>query len=194
MWIENQDNLDKAQSLASQALSHLKLWGAEKLDQALVQPASRAIEHTAKTVKQAHAAAVDVTSDYVIAPTAKAWNAVAQGVTKKYEGAVAATSRGMENTANAGKRVASTVKAKHDNIVGSVVATAEDVRDVKNGVVRVANHAAEVVKWARDAGMLAFDQGYNPEKYQQMADIKQKPKTKVADKSNKPVWEKKNAG
>ena len=35
--------------------------------------------------------------------------------------------------------------------------------------------------------MLAFDQGYNPEKYQQMADIKQKPKTKVADKSNKPV-------
>ncbi|MCA9378606.1 hypothetical protein KC711_07120 [Candidatus Peregrinibacteria bacterium] len=50
----------------------MKLWGAEKLDQALVQPASRAIENTAKTIKQAHAAAVDATSDYVIAPTAKA--------------------------------------------------------------------------------------------------------------------------
>ena len=158
MWIENQDNLDKAQSLASQALSHLKLWGAEKLDQALVQPASRAIEHTAKTVKQARAAAIDATSDYIIAPTAKAWNAVAQGVTRKYEGAVAATSRGMENTA-------------------------------KN-----MNRAAEVAIGTWQVILDVYDSGANPEKYQQVVDIKQKPKTKVANKPNKPVWEKKNAG
>ena len=169
MWIENQDNLDKAQSLASQALSHLKLWGAEKLDQALVQPASRAIEHTAKTVKQARAAAIDATSDYIIAPTAKAWNAVAQGVTRKYEGAVAATSRGMENTANA-------------------------VQDTKKSVTTKMNRAAEVAIGTWQVILDVYDSGANPEKYQQVVDIKQKPKTKVANKPNKPVWEKKKAG
>ena len=250
MWIENQDNLDKAQSLASQALSHLKLWGAEKLDQALVQPASHAIEHTAKTVKQARAAAIDATSDYIIAPTANAWNAVAQGVTRKYEGVVAATSRGMENTANAANQavdttvrvargtkkvaefawnaVASGVKqaraaaidATSDYIIaptakawnavaqgvtrkyeGAVAATsrgmentANAVQDTKKSVTTKMNRAAEVAIGTWQVILDVYDSGANPEKYQQVVDIKQKPKTKVANKPNKPVWEKKNAG